>query len=266
MRESAPAIVARDLTASYGLRPVWTGGTFAIPSGSFTAALGPNGAGKSTLIRMILGLLAPAAGSLEVLGAPPRRGNPNIGYVPQGSTFDPELSIRGRDFVGLGFDGHHWGVRLVGRSHAAGVVSASIDAVGAAGYADRPLGSLSGGEQQRLLLAQALVGRPRLLVMDEPLSHLDVRNQGAMVQLISDVAHARRLTVLLIAHDVNLLLPHIDLVLYIAQGRLAIGKPSDIITSQRLTEIYSSPVEVLTDSRGRRFVVGLEEEVSHPHE
>ena len=265
MSELEPAVVASDLTASYGLRPVWTGGTFAIPSGSFTAILGPNGAGKSTLIRLILGQLSPSGGSLEVLGARPRRGNPEIGYVPQGSTFDAELSIRGRDFVGLGLDGHRWGVRLLGRARAAAVVSASIDAVGAAGYADRPLGSLSGGEQQRLLLAQALVGRPRLLVMDEPLSHLDVRNQGAMVQLIGEVARARQLTVLLIAHDVNLLVPHIDLVLYIAHGRLAIGKPAEIITSQRLTEIYSSPVEVLTDTRGRRFVVGLEEEVSHPH-
>jgi zinc/manganese transport system ATP-binding protein len=265
MSERAPAVVARDLTASYGLRPVWNGATFAIPSGSFTAILGPNGAGKSTLIRMILGQLAPAGGSLEVLGARPRRGNPEIGYVPQGSTFDPELSIQGSDFVGLGLDGHRWGVRLLGGARAAAVVSASIEAVGAAGYADRPLGSLSGGEQQRLLLAQALVGSPRLLVMDEPLSHLDVRNQGAMVQLISEVAHARQLTVLLIAHDVNLLVPHIDLVLYIAHGKLAIGKPAEIITSQRLTEIYSSSVEVLTDSRGRRFVVGLEEEVSHPH-
>jgi zinc/manganese transport system ATP-binding protein len=116
-----------------------------------------------------------------------------------------------------------------------------------------------------LLLAQALVGQPRLLLMDEPLSHLDVRNQGAMVQLITQVARERLLTVLLIAHDVNPLLPHIDLVLYVANGKLAIGRPKDIITSDRLTEIYSSPVEVLTDSRGRLFVVGLEEEVSHPH-
>jgi zinc/manganese transport system ATP-binding protein len=262
---SAPAILARDLTASYGPRPIWSHGSFAIPSGSFTAILGPNGAGKSTLIRMILGQLAPAGGRLEVLGATPHRGNPNIGYVPQGSIFDPELSIRGRDFVGLGVDGHRWGVRLGGRVKIAADVNASLDAVGAAGYADRPLGSLSGGEQQRLLLAQALVGSPRLLVMDEPLSHLDLRNQIAIVQLIGEVARARGLTVLLIAHDVNLLLPHIDLVLYIAHGRLAIGKPSAIITSERLTEIYSSPVEVLTDSRGRVFVVGLEEEVSHPH-
>jgi zinc/manganese transport system ATP-binding protein len=260
-----PAIVARDLTASYGARPIWAAGTFTIPSGSFTAILGPNGAGKSTLIRMLLGQLAPAAGRLEVLGTIPRRGNPDIGYVPQGSIFDPELSIRGRDFVGLGVDGHRWGVRLAGRVAAAAATGASIDAVGAGDYADRPLGSLSGGEQQRLLLAQALVGKPQLLLMDEPLSHLDVRNQGAMVQLITDVARQRLLTVLLIAHDVNPLLPHIDLVLYVANGKLAIGRPKDIITSQRLTEIYSSPVEVLTDSRGRLFVVGLEEEVSHPH-
>jgi zinc/manganese transport system ATP-binding protein len=137
--------------------------------------------------------------------------------------------------------------------------------VGAGNYADRSLGSLSGGEQQRLLLAHALVGRPRLLLMDEPLSHLDVRNQGAMVQLIAQVARERHLTVLLIAHDVNPLLPHIDQVLYVANGKLAIGRPQYIITSKRLTEIYSSPVEVLSDSRGRLFVVGLEEEVSHPH-
>jgi zinc/manganese transport system ATP-binding protein len=262
---SEAAIVAQGLAASYGARPIWSGATFSVPAGSFTAVLGPNGSGKSTLIRMILGQLAPARGTLEVLGGPPHRGNPSIGYVPQGSSFDPDLSIRGRDFVGLGIDGHRWGVRLTGRGSAEAQARAAIESVGASGYADRSVGKVSGGEQQRLLLAQALVGRPRLLVMDEPLSHLDVRNQRAMVQLISEVARERSLTVLLIAHDVNQLLAHIDRVLYIAQGRLAMGKPEEIITSQRLTEIYSSPVEVISDSRGRLFVVGLEEEVSHPH-
>lgn len=259
------AIVASDLAAGYDGRVIWSGATFSIPAGSFTAVLGPNGSGKSTLIRMILGQLAPGRGSLEVLGERPHRGNPSIGYVPQGSSFDPDLSIRGRDFVGLGIDGHRWGVRVAGRDRAEAQARAAIEAVEAGGYADRSLGRLSGGEQQRLLLAQALVGRPRLLVMDEPLSHLDVRNQRAMVQLISEVARERGLTVLLIAHDVNQLLAHIDHVLYIAQGKLAMGKPQDIITSSRLTEIYSSPVEVIRDSRGRLFVVGLEEEVSHPH-
>jgi zinc/manganese transport system ATP-binding protein len=259
------AIVARGLSASYGPRAIWSGATFSIPSGSFTAILGPNGGGKSTLIRLILGQMSPASGSLEVLGQPPQRGNPQIGYIPQGSSFDPDLSLRGRDFVGLGIDGHRWGIRLAARAQAARAADRAIRAVGAADYAGRPLGRLSGGEQQRLLLAQALVGNPRLLLLDEPLSHLDVRNQGAIVQLIGEVRRERQLTILLIAHDVNPLLPHIDHVLYVAHSKVAMGKPADVITSESLSEIYSSPVEVLTDSRGRVFVVGLEEETSHPH-
>jgi len=214
---------------------------------------------------MILGRLAPAAGRLEVFGREPLRGNPAIGYVPQRSSFDPEVSMRGRDFVGLGVDGHRWGVRLAGRKRAREASATSIEAVDAVSYADRPLGRLSGGEQQRLLLAQALVGDPRLLLMDEPLSYLDVRNQGAIVQLISQIARRRNLTVVLIAHDINPLLPHIDHVLYVAAGKIAMGTPAEIITSERLTEIYSTPVEVITDRRGRMFVVGLEEEASHPH-
>ncbi len=260
-----PAIVARELAAGYGSRSIWAHANFTVPAGSFTAILGPNGSGKSTLVRLILGLLPPASGVIEVLGEGPRRGNPRIGYVPQGSNFDPELSIRGRDFVALGVDGHKWGVRLTGRAQVENAVDSSIASVDARGYADRPLGRLSGGEQQRLLLAQALIGKPQLLLLDEPLSHLDVRNQQAIVQLISAVAHERQLTVLLIAHDVNPLLPHIDHVLYVAQGKLAMGEPAEIITSESLSRIYSSPVEVLRDSRGRVFVVGLEEEVSHPH-
>jgi zinc/manganese transport system ATP-binding protein len=263
-RRQTPAVIARDLAANYGAHPVWSHADFSIEPGSFTAILGPNGGGKSTLIRMILGLLPPAHGDLEVLGHPPHRGNPLIGYIPQRSTFDPELSIRGRDFVSLGVDGHRWGVRLPGGTTSE-VADAAIQSVGAESYSDRPIGQLSGGEQQRLLLAQALVGNPQLLLMDEPLSQLDVRNQSVIVQLIGDIKRARELTVLLIAHDVNPLLPHIDHVVYVAQGKVAMGTPDEIITSESLTRIYSTPVEVLKDSRGRVFVVGLEEEVSHPH-
>jgi zinc/manganese transport system ATP-binding protein len=264
METQPPAIDARDLAAGYGARDVWAHANLSIPPGSFTAILGPNGGGKSTLIRTILGLLPPSHGQLHVLGENPHRGNPLIGYIPQRSTFDSELSIRGRDFVNLGVDGHRWGVRLQGAG-TAGAADAAIRSVGADSYANRPIGRLSGGEQQRLLLAQALVGNPQLLLMDEPLSQLDVRNQSLIVQLIGDLKRARELTVLLIAHDVNPLLPHIDHVLYIAQGSVAMGTPEEIITSESLTRIYSTPVEVLKDSRGRVFVVGLEEEVSHPH-
>ena len=252
------------MTARYDGRPVWSDASFDIPAGSFTAVLGPNGSGKTTLLRMVLGQLAPASGSLQVFGRPPRRGDPTIGYVPQRSEFDPELSIMGRDFVHLGLDGHRWGIDLFGRVDH-GAIDSAIAAVGAEGYAGKSIGRLSGGEQQRLLLAQAVVGEPRLLLMDEPLSYLDVRNQGTIVQLIADVAGRRNLTVMLIAHDVNPLLRHIDNVVYVAAGRVHMGKPEDIITSERLTEIYGTPVEVIRDSRGRVFVVGLEEEIAHPH-
>ncbi len=243
---------------------MWSGADFSIAGGSFTAVLGPNGSGKTTLIRMILGQLAPESGRLEVFGRTPRRGDPTIGYVPQRPVFDPELSIRGSDFVGLGASGWRWGIRVGGRPQVA-AADAAIEAVGAGGYADKPIGRLSGGEQQRLLLAQALVGRPRLLLMDEPLSYLDVRNQQTIVQLIADIARRRGLTVILIAHDVNPLLSHVDDVVYVAAGRVAMGKPDEIITTERLSEIYSTPVEVIKDSRGRVFVVGLEEEATHPH-
>lgn len=214
---------------------------------------------------MILGQLGPTEGRLEVFGRQPRRGDPTIGYVPQRAIFDPDLSIRGRDFVGLGVDGHRWGIRIRGRRAADAATQSAIDSVDSRSYADRSLGRLSGGEQQRLLLAEALVGNPRLLLMDEPLSYLDVRNQRAIVELIAKIAHAKRLTVLLIAHDVNPLLKHIDHVIYVAAGKIAMGKPEEIITTKRLTEIYSTPVEVIKDSRGRLFVVGLEEEAAHPH-
>jgi zinc/manganese transport system ATP-binding protein len=202
-----------------------------------------------------------------VLGQRPRRGSSLIGYVPQGAVFDAEFSIRGVDFVGLGLDGHRWGLPLLSWASPdrRAAIAGAIAAVGAAAYADRPMGGLSGGEQQRLLLAQALVGRPRVLLLDEPLSNLDVRNQGAIVGLIGEVARANGLTVVMVAHDVNPLLPLLDLVVYVAQGRVAAGAPEDIITSESLSRIYAAPIEVIRDRRGRVFVVGLDEEVAHPH-
>jgi len=258
-------VVASGLAARYAQRTVWSGADLRILRGSFTAVLGPNGAGKSTLFQLLLGRLAPAAGELQVFGAHPRSGDPRIGYIPQSSSFDTDFSIRGRDFVGLGIDGHRWGIPLGGGAQDRRVVDDAVGVVDANGYVDRPMGNLSGGEQQRLLLAHALVGQPELLLMDEPLSHLDVRNQGAIVNVVGKVVRERGITVLLIAHDVNPLLPYIDNVLYIANGKTAMGRPSEIITPATLSAIYSAPIDVLTDRMGRVFVTGLDEEVTHPH-
>jgi zinc/manganese transport system ATP-binding protein len=261
------AVTAHGVAVSYGGRTIWSGASFSIPAGAFAVVLGPNGAGKSTLVKLILGLAQPSAGRLEVLGQRPRRGSSLIGYVPQGVAFDAEFSIRGADFVGLGIDGHRWGMPLLSwtRGGRRAAIAEAIEAVGASGYAGRPMGRLSGGEQQRLLLAQALVGRPRILLLDEPLSNLDVRSQRAIVRLIGEVARASGLTVVMVAHDVNPLLPLLDQVIYVARGQVAVGAPAEIITSGSLSRIYDAPIEVIRDRRGRVFVVGLDEEVAHPH-
>ena len=262
-----PVVVARDLTAAYGAAVVWEGASFEVGAGEFVAVLGPNGGGKSTLIRMLLGLLAPRSGSLQVLGHPPRRGNSGIGYLPQAKPVDRDIPMSGRDLVALGLDGHRWGIRGPGRVRAAvgEQVSLALEAVEATEFSREPLGRLSGGQVQRLLLAQAIVGRPRILVLDEPLAGLDLRSQAVVAQLVGRLSRDLDLAVLLVAHDVNPLLGVLDRVLYLAQGQAAIGSVADVINADTLSRLYGVAVEVLHDSRGRLFVVGAEDELSHHH-
>ncbi|MDQ1391078.1 MAG: zinc/manganese transport system ATP-binding protein [Acidimicrobiaceae bacterium] len=257
------------MAVSYGPRIVWEGASFTIEPGEFVAVLGPNGAGKSTLARVLLGLVPPSAGDLTVLGRPPRRGNPAIGYVPQRRPIDPELRLMGTELVKLGLVGHKWGPGLPRRRDSAELaarVDAAIAAVGATGFAKHAVGTLSGGELQRLLLAEAIISDPQILLLDEPLASLDLRNQAVVAHLVADLASSRHMAVLLIAHDVNPLLPVLDKVIYVARGRITIGRPEEVITTERLSALYDAPVEVLRDSRGRLFVVGLEDEASHPHD
>jgi zinc/manganese transport system ATP-binding protein len=204
---------------------------------------------------------------VAVLGRPPRRGNPGIGYVPQRRPVDPELRLAGTELVKLGVTGTRWGPGWPGRAaELRRRVDDAVTAVGAGEYADQPIGTLSGGELQRLALAQTIVSRPRILLLDEPLASLDVRNQVGVAHLVATLARTRGLAVMLIAHDVNPLLPVLDKVIYVARGRLTIGPPDEVITSERLSRLYDANVEVLRDSRGRMFVVGLDEEVAHPHD
>jgi len=265
---AGPVVEARGLAGGYAGVAVWSHAQFTVVAGEFVAVLGPNGAGKSTLLRMILGLLPPLAGELLVLGTPPRRGSPDIGYVPQGRGLDPEVALRGVDLVSLGLDGHRWGfrVRTRLRGERARLVDAALEAVEASDYAGRRLGQMSGGERQRLLLAQALVSEPSLLLLDEPLANMDVRNQAAMAELVARVARAKGIAVILVAHDLNPLRRVLDRVCYVAGGGVAIGTPDEVVTGPVLSRLYGAPIEVLTDSRGRRFVVGLEEEAAHPHD
>jgi zinc/manganese transport system ATP-binding protein len=245
-----------------------------VSSGEFVAVLGPNGAGKSTLIKAMLGLVPLRQGSVAVLGRPAQRGNAQIGYLPQRRSFDPDLRVRGRDLVRLGLDGNRWGTplpllsRLLGSQRAveeARRVDEVIELVGASAYANRPLGELSGGEQQRLLIAHALVSRPRLLLLDEPLDSLDITNQHQIAALVQRICREQHVAVMLVVHDVNVILPYLDRVIYVARGHALIGSPGDVITTETLTRLYAAPVEVLTTSDGRLIVVGQPDVYSTAH-
>jgi zinc/manganese transport system ATP-binding protein len=252
-----------------GGRYIWRHIDLVIRQGEFVAILGPNGAGKTTLVKCALGLVPIAEGSLHVFGERVRRGNDDIGYLPQRRNFDADLRIRGIDLVRLGLDGARFGfpLPLADQLLSGGAKKHRVDEVirlvGAEDYAERSIGDLSGGEQQRLLIAQALVSGARMLFLDEPLESLDLNNQQAISALIQRICQERQVTVLLVAHDVNPILPYLDRVVYVAQGQVVSGKPEDVIQTETLTRLYGAPVEVLRTSDGRLVVVGQHEPVSY---
>jgi zinc/manganese transport system ATP-binding protein len=245
-----------------GGHTVWSGVDLEIEEGEFVAILGPNGAGKSTLLKALLGVVPLREGTATVFGRPVRRGSDAIGYLPQRRRFDPDLRIRASDLVRLGLDGNHWGLPLPSEA-ATRRVDDMIELVGAGHYRDRPVGELSGGEQQRVLIAQALVSGARMLALDEPLESLDLNNQQAISELVRGFCRSRAVTVLLVAHDVNPILPFIDRVVYVAGGHVLAGTPREVIRTETLSRLYGAPVEVLETGDGRLVVVGQYEPVSH---
>jgi zinc/manganese transport system ATP-binding protein len=265
-----PAVELKDARASMGGREVWSGVDLIVRPGEFVAVLGSNGSGKSTLLKAILGLIETAPGTVSVLGGPPGGANRQIGYLPQRHGYDGSLPVRGVDLVRLGLDGSNWGLPLPigrrGEAHrqAKARVMEAIEMVGASAYAERTLGELSGGEQQRILIAQALVRRPRILMLDEPLDSLDLPNQAAVTALVQRICREENVAVLLVAHDVNPLLSYLDQVIYLAGGRALQGTVDSVITGPKLSELYGVPIEVLRARDGRLVVVG-QPEAPHVH-
>jgi zinc/manganese transport system ATP-binding protein len=254
-------------TIRIGGRDILVDTSFAIRRGEFIGVLGPNGAGKTTLMRAILGLLPPSAGALRVFGQAPQRGDPSIGYLPQVRTVLPDLRVRGFDFIASSIRGERWGVPSLTRGDRA-MIDQTLAAVGARDLAERPLSEMSGGERQRLLLAQALLGEPKLLLLDEPLISLDYRYQEAVIELVRRFVRERNITVLFSAHELNQLIGTLDRVLYLGNGRAALGTVAEVATGPVLSKLYNTDIEVV-HADGHIFVLSRGRDVErsdHAHD
>ncbi len=258
-----PVLEWTKASLRFGPRQLWSDLTLELPPGDFLAVLGANGSGKTTLLKTALGLQPLSSGSLLVAGRPARRGSREIGYVPQQCRLDPLTPMRARDLVRLGLDGNRWGVGLPG-SDTRRQVEQALSEVDASAYADVPIGVLSGGEQQRVRMAQALISDPRLLLCDEPLLSLDLNSQRILTALIDRRRRERRTAVVFVTHEINPVLPYVDRVLYLAGGSFRVGTPDEVLTSATLSDLYRAPVEVIR-AGGRILVAGVPDDPESSH-
>jgi zinc/manganese transport system ATP-binding protein len=258
--ESAPAgaaprdlLTVEEISVSLSGRLILDKVSFGLRPGEFTGLIGSNGAGKTTLLRVILGLQRPSSGRVLVLGTPRGRRNKSIGYVPQKIVLDPDMPLRARDLVALGIDGDRFGIPMPSKKRRQAVEELLV-AVDADRFADARVGTLSGGEQQRVLIAHALIGRPQLLLLDEPLANLDLKSGQEVVSLLARIADEQQIAVLLSAHEMNPLLPVMDRIIYLAGGRAASGTTDEVVRDEVLSALYGYEVHVHT-LHGRILVV-----------
>ncbi len=262
-RVPEPVVSIHNASLTLGSRALWQRLALDVMPGEFIAVLGPNGSGKSSLLKALLGQHQ-TSGSIKVLNTNAQTANRQIGYIPQQKTFSPELPLTGRELVRLGVNGTNWFKPFTSDTDNKRV-SAAIREVGAGAYADEQIGLLSGGEQQRLRIAQAIVHDPQLLLCDEPLLSLDIASQQATARLINK-RRQQGCAVLFVTHEINPILPFVDRVLYLVGKKWAIGTPTEVLTSQKLSELYGASVEVL-HVNGRIIVVSTSEHLpTEPHD
>lgn len=254
LQKDKPILSLEDIVVKFGERLVLKDVNVDVYPGEFIGLIGANGAGKSTLLKVILGLLKPSKGTVKIFGGKDKRERYIIGYVPQKIFLEPNFPLRARDLVALGLDGHRFGIPLPSKKRKK-LVDEMLEQVDALRYADEPVGKLSGGEQQRLLIAQALLTNPKILLLDEPLSNLDIKSAYEVIDLVSRIGWERGVAVILVAHDMNPLLGAMDRVLYLADGNAVMGQVSEVFRSDVLSKLYGYPVEVL-HVKGRIMVLG----------
>jgi zinc/manganese transport system ATP-binding protein len=239
---------------AFGDRVLWDHLDLTVRAGEFVAVLGPNGTGKTSLLKVLLGQLPLSGGTATVAGQRVEAGSERIGYVPQHRSVERGLSLRGQDLVGLGYDGHRWGVTtLRDRSTKRAAVQRALRQVSGERLAGVSVGVMSGGELQRVRIAQALATDPLLLLCDEPLLNLDPANARLVSALIDQRRREADTAVLFVTHEVNPVLPYVDRVLYLVDGRFRVGPVEEVMTSATLSELYRADIQVV--KVGDRYVV-----------
>ncbi|GAB3618545.1 metal ABC transporter ATP-binding protein [Okibacterium endophyticum] len=260
---SDPVLSLHGAELAFGERTLWSGLDLDVCQGEFLAVLGPNGSGKTSLLKAVLGQQQLDAGTVEFNGHPVTRGDRRIGYIPQQKLIPGGTPMRARDLVALGVNGHRFGLPVSGPADRARV-DELLESVGAAEYADEPVGNLSGGEQQRLRVGQALAGDPLLLLCDEPLLSLDLQHQRGVSDLIETRRREHGTPVVFVTHDVNPVLGLVDRILYLAGGRFREGTPAEVLQSDVLSDLYGTPVDVIRTGE-RVVVVGIPDAETHHH-
>ncbi len=264
-RENTPTetlLSLENIYVSLAKRPILQNVTLEIEKGEFYGLIGSNGAGKTTLLKLMLGLLKQDSGKIETRQPKDATRQRLIGYVPQKIEFDRDIPLRARDLVGLGVDGHKFGISLSNKKKWE-QVNDILRAVNALEFADAKIGALSGGQQQKIMIAHALVGNPSVLLLDEPLANLDLKSQHEVIELVNKLRVENNISIIFSAHDMNPLLDVMDKIIYIANGKIAVGKVSEIINSETLTDLYGYPVDVLTYRNRLIVLTGNETEGLH---
>ena len=259
-----PALSIRGAELSFGDKTLWQGLDLEVAPGELIAVIGSNGSGKSSLLKAILGQERLTRGQIKVAGHSVRRGSRDIGYIPQQRPAEGQVPIRGRELLKLGLEGHKFGLALPNHKNSQRIDEV-LTRMGASDYQIQPISSLSGGQVQRLRVGQAVIGRPALLLADEPLTALDLNQQQVVCELIDQERMANQMAVLFVTHDVNPILDIVDRVLYLANGKFKIGSPDEVLRSEVLSELYGTQVDVLRN-QGRIVVVGTQDHAHHPDE
>jgi len=250
MTTARTVIGLEDVNFTYGASPVLEGVTIQVEAGEFLGIVGPNAGGKSTLLKLILGLLEPQSGRIRVLERRPKESRWQIGYVPQYPSFPRDFPVSVEQAVLLGRIGcgqPRWlrGLWPGGYSKTdRRAAQAALVEVEADDLAKRQIGSLSGGQLQRILLARALAGEPRILVLDEPTANIDLRLESDIFDLLRRLN--RRMTILVVSHDVGFISSYVTRVACI--NRTLVCHHTDAVDGQVIQDLYGESVRMVAHS------------------